>query len=254
MFKIDKKISAEIIKLTRTIRCNSLVISGSLYYVKKDERLKEYLGYKLAKLCGLNCFKYKVLKINGTFYIISRDINETLSFNSASTLVGAHHEIYLIIEDLKKLPFTTNNTIQDFLKMYLFDMLFINGDRHYRNWGLVEIDNEYRVIIFDNENIFSIFLPYIRFSNTIFSNTSKSYLSRIYEDLREFLKKCPTEYLAELYKMIDKAEIENVTAIIKTIEEENNMQMDPKLLQTFTTHYKKIRDIIIAHQEEKRSK
>ena len=40
MFKIDKKISAEIIKLTRTIRCNSLVISGSLYYVKKDERLK----------------------------------------------------------------------------------------------------------------------------------------------------------------------------------------------------------------------
>lgn len=254
MFKIDKILSQKIINITRLARCNSLHISGKNYFVKKDENLKEYLGCKLAELVGLKCIEYNVIVVNGFFYVISRDINETTSFIPATTFTDAYHELYLIINDLNKLPFTTTNTIQDFLKMYLYDILFLNGDRHYRNWGLVKIDNEYRVIIFDNENIFSLFLPYIRFNSTIFSNQSKSYSSRICEDFEAFLKICPREYLSELYSMIDKAEIENVAAIIKNLEIEFETQLDPSFLQTYTSSYNKIKAIVSKHKAENRTR
>lgn len=255
MFKVDKKLSNQIIALTKTARCNSLYISGNNYFVKKDENLKEYLGYKLAKLCGLKCIEYNVININDTFYIISRDINETMTFTSAHPLIGAYHELSLIINDLKKLPYTTSNTIQDLLKMYLFDLLFLNGDRHNRNWGLININGEYRVLIFDNENIFSLlFLPYICFNLDNFSNPNKNYTSRICDDLSAFLKKCPKEYLEELYKIIDKSEPSNVSAIINSIETINNTKLNPRFLPTYTTHYNKIKDVVLEHITERRAR
>ena len=80
MFKLNKKISKDILRATNRIHVGSICVSGLNYFVKPDQELKEVIGYYLSKLLDLSCAKYFSLKVNNKNYTVSLDLNYRFDF------------------------------------------------------------------------------------------------------------------------------------------------------------------------------
>ena len=129
--------------------------------------------------------------------------------------------------------------------MYLYDILFLNYDRDNRNWGFIKENNKYRLIIFDNQGIFSIFAPpFINYNPELFKNNKGFFISFIYQDFEQFLDYCPDEYLGEIEKIINSVSYENINLLFLNLEKELDIKINPTFLMIYKDHYKRINDII----------
>jgi len=244
MIKLDKKKSHEIVENCSLGIVKSYNIEGCNYYVKSDDDLKEVIGFYLATYLELNSIEYVGIKIKGHFYSFSRDINELYDFKEANRyyIPLAACELLKIIDCISKVSNNPNLTI-DILKMYVFDILFLNDDRHACNWGLI---NENELVLFDNFNIFSIYNPpYINYNHELFISNNKIRLcNSIYSDFEEFLNNCDEEILEIIYKMVNKASLENIKAIFELIEKKYQIKINDRFIRIYEPHYKKILEII----------
>lgn len=248
MFRLNKKESKRLVGLVSYLGVTELKIKGNNYFIKPDDNLKEVIGYYLAKSLGLNCIEYFSIKVGNKRYSISRDINELCPFVIAETLVKECFELPIILEIFDEIGLANNDLIKDILKMYIYDLLFLNEDRHSGNWGLVKEKEIYKLILYDNQNLFTVlYPPFIRFNNALFKkNVDRSVITfnNVYKDLDEFLKWCPCEYKEDIYKMIEQASISNIERIFSSIERKYDIKINSEFLVIYSEHYKKVLDVM----------
>lgn len=116
-------------------------LSSGSYLIKGVlclEGFKELLGYELAKLFNLFCPKYELIKLENNYYSLSEDINKYGKFVTANSIVTYEDvttSLYEIWNSLESKYSNTPELMGDLIKIYIFDMLFLNYDRSVDNWG-----------------------------------------------------------------------------------------------------------------------
>lgn len=242
MFKIDKKMSERIIHTTNRVHIGEINISGINYFVKPDDELKEVIGYYLARLFHLNCAKYRSVKINNKNYSISADLNYHSLFMLAHTFSFDDMELNEIIEALRSLSFFNENLEKDMIRMYLYDILFMNDDRHDRNWGLKFL-KEARLVLLDNGNIFRIYgRPYIRYDQSFYFDEDNH--TAWAQDFLAFYESLSDENQEMITELTLKANGNLVKAIFSMIEHQYKTSINPKFLKIYEDHYEQIKNII----------
>ena len=114
---------------------NYVDIDGVQYFCKVAKNdCNEILAYRLASLVGINCPLYHIVRVNKDLYYLSYSFNNLGNFKRGKDLIF------------------------DLVKVFIFDIFMLNGDRHAGNYAIVEENGKPNIYIFDNESIFeSIF-------------------------------------------------------------------------------------------------
>lgn len=132
-------------------------IDGITYIYKVHVTGVEYseiIAEKICKMLGINCAHYETLIINNEIYYFSKHLNTIGKFIPGDELGIRQNNLYDIWATLEEYFGNASLAMEDLVKIYLFDILFINSDRDNRNFGLVRIGNETRLYAYDNEFIF----------------------------------------------------------------------------------------------------
>lgn len=142
---------------------NYVDIDGVQYFCKVAKNdCNEILAYRLASLVGINCPLYHIVRVNKDLYYLSYSFNNLGNFKRGKDLIGidyfstTYHKLYIVLE--KEYPKECKDLIFDLVKVFIFDIFMLNGDRHAGNYAIVEENGKPNIYIFDNESIFeSIF-------------------------------------------------------------------------------------------------
>lgn len=134
-----------------------IVIDGITYIYKAHVTGIEYseiIAEKICNMLGINCAHYETLIINNEIYYFSKHLNTIGKFIPGDELGISQNNLYDIWATLEEYFGNASLAMEDLVKIYLFDILFINSDRDNRNFGLVRINDETRLYAYDNEFIF----------------------------------------------------------------------------------------------------
>ena len=135
-----------------------MIINGIRYYVKECEEncnLKEIISKRLADLLGIRCASYEVINANGTMYYLSRDLSE-LGYARNLTLIGdINNSLYTIWHGLENTFENSKELMEELIKIYFFDLLFLNSDRKKHNIVIVSSISNVHLYMIDNSLIFS---------------------------------------------------------------------------------------------------
>ncbi|MDE6284190.1 MAG: hypothetical protein K2M17_00380, partial [Bacilli bacterium] len=125
------------------------------YYVKKVTNRKaacELIGARLARVLDIPTPLYRVILIDGDYYIISEEIPNLVTGKEMqiedNTLKG-------ILAAWNSDGNKSDSLATRLVCMYLFDVLFLNGDRNNKNWGVGQ--NELYAL--DHEHLFCTYYP-----------------------------------------------------------------------------------------------
>ncbi len=162
-----KLIDNDIDKIKKCGFPRNISLSFGDFYIKGKNLQVEYpllygineiiSSYVLRKM-GLLVPHIYLVKIDNYYYILSEDLDNYGTYLSAKSLgitteiFPSLYEIWYLLEEKFG---DVSDLIIDIVKMYLFDILFSNPDRHDENWGVVFRDNEMRVALIDHEFILS---------------------------------------------------------------------------------------------------
>ncbi len=185
-------------------------LNGIYYYLKKceiDEIYKEIIVSNLASLINLNCAKYELFVKDNILYSKSEDLNYQGSFILASKWSNLYKKKYIPLNDILKLAYIyfDNKVIEDIIKMYIFDIIIQNYDRHDDNFGFIKNGKCYSLVILDNAFSFdSAFFPYILFKDNVIYNgdilkensekISDYYAFEMTNELNYFKENMPQKY------------------------------------------------------------
>lgn len=134
-------------------------IKGKEYYCKTAMDPGDQLfANAVAESLGIICAKDFVVKAKDSYYYLSYSFNNLGNFQDARKL-GLHtaglYDIWIFFE--KKYPLHCQKLMFQLVKVYLFDIFLLNSDRNLGNFGILEHDYDYDLVILDNEFIFSDF-------------------------------------------------------------------------------------------------
>lgn len=134
----------------------NLIIDGKKYFFKlipNNVYGIETLVENLAKLVDIKCPHYEYVTINGLNYSLSEDIAGTGDFYTAYELGFFDNSLYDIWNVLEmQFPDKVSELMEKIIKIYIFDILLLNDDRNYGNYGFKVNDGKIEdVYIFDNE-------------------------------------------------------------------------------------------------------
>ena len=138
-------------------------IDGVQYFCKiASTNCNEIIASRLSSLVGINCPPYYIVNINKDLYYLSYSFNNLGKFKSGKDLIGLDYysntmyNMWHVVE--KEYPKDCKNLMFDLVKVFIFDIFMLNGDRHAGNYAIVEENGNPKMYIFDNESIFeSIF-------------------------------------------------------------------------------------------------
>lgn len=260
------------------------------FFIKKDFHntgSNELIGKKLADIMGIICPRYFLVDVDKEKYILSEDLNQYGKFIPAIEL-GEKYEDDFESYSLKKLyqdeswydeeaqKILHGNSLYDIwsyleknyssnisrflmneaIKIYIFDILFMNYDRDTRNWGTLINGKQINIAILDNEFIFTK----KKESNNDEEKQSKgSYLAGtvslnvnfkeehvpVYEDFRRFLKESSTEYIVTFKYYFNLITPEFLRKIIEQTENSNNLVIADKdeKINIYQKHYNTLQTI-----------
>lgn len=268
-------------------------LSSGSYLIKADyanKGVNELIGKKLADIMGLICPRYFLVEVENERYLLSEDLNQYGSFitglelseNNEDGFISysmnsfyrdetwydkdAEHilhgnslyDIWVYFE--KNYPFKIQKQlIDEILKVYMFDILFLNYDRDSRNWGILRQKDQVNVVILDNEMIFSKkrkesinYLYKSENKDSFDINNEDSILAEtvaltsdfsethpsVYEDFRNFFKESSSEFTDLIKYYIDLITPEFLRQIIKQIERNESIIIETKeeIIETYKTH------------------
>ncbi len=140
-----------------------VVINGIQYFCKMAENnCNEMIANRLANFVGINCAEYHLVKIDEALYYLSYSFNNLGKFKIGKEFIGLNYyantlyNMWHAIEN--NYPRECKELMLDLVKVFIFDIFMLNGDRHAGNYAIVEEDGKPKIYIFDNESIFeSIF-------------------------------------------------------------------------------------------------
>lgn len=249
-------------------------LSQGKYLVKADYQntsINELIGKKLADIMGIVCPRYFLVDVDNKKYILSEDLNQYGKFIPAIELGEKYEDEFESYplnklyqdeswydEDAKKIlhgnslydiwSYFENNYSSDIskslmdeiLKVYMFDILFLNYDRDTRNWGILTQKDQVNVIILDNELIFTKKSEENEdnddkqtesscYAETVSLNVNfKKEHAPVYEDFRQFLKESSTEFITSFKYYLDLITPEFLRKIIEQIEKSNDLNIADK--------------------------
>ena len=214
MFKVNRKISAEIIQNTKGFHVGDFYYQGNHYYVKPDQEKVEIIAYCLARLAKLPALSYQSILVQGRNYSVSLDMKEKGSFFLAEDLFRDIYFVRDLIWKIKNLTIYTEKMELDFYQMYFFDLLFLNGDRHPRNFGFWKVNGEWSLVMFDHQNMFDI----RNFIAMRYNYDGEFTLKMLYQDASEFFSSLPNYVIEKFQNMLS---IYNVDAVRNAIKRVN---------------------------------
>ena len=235
MFKVNKKVSRDIIQNTNSIHVGEIQVSGCNYYVKPDDDKMELIGYALACLSSLPAILYRSIHVRNKNYSISRDMRQQYFFLLAEELMGNIRYIPEILGKLRKLDFYNEELEHQLYQMYFFDFLFLNNDRYPRNFGFYRDNSKWNLILFDHMRLFDVSYPLaLRYNPNNFLETEL--LSAYYKDFLEFyynMSDDVQEKIRKMYEIYNPLEVESI--INKINPEKRNTFMN-----IYQNHYEKV--------------
>jgi len=257
-------------------RVRILYKNNKKYYLKPVRNNLEPVLERLAKLALINCVHYERINLDGLDYYISEDIagedefltafniefpnedirsNKSLKLIKNSMLEKNLYDIWTFLE--QKYPDKIQFLMKEIVKIYLFDIITINGDRSLGNWGILFKNGEPdSVYILDNECSFNYEMESLISSKFDKSDTLKNRINFDFvdnpaiegniEDLEYFLATTSQEFKDILIDMFAKLNPEVVKQILE--EEElkigNGFKYEKEYLEDYTKNYELIRRLI----------
>ena len=189
----------------------SLTLSFGAFYIKPNKSkgisgYNEIIACELAREVNLICPQYFLYYNGEESMILSEDISNygpylflsDLNFkelNSAFLQVGSI-SLYDFWNSFSSYNNISDKLMIDLLKIYLFDLFFMNFDRNLDNIGILE--DQKGLFILDNEYIFSDEYPSVihsQFDNTNYDYVSDNPLEERLKDLKNFFQVTSSEQL-----------------------------------------------------------
>lgn len=230
---------------------NTINIGKSKYYVKRnysDLDYSEIIAYRLAKELGINCVPYEAVLIKGELYYLSKYIEPSLTgayfaLNYDMPL-SFHISIYDIWDTIDKHFENTFELMEDVIKIFLFDIMFLHYDRSPMNW--LYVSNEKRIYMLDNEFIFvPEYLDRVYKMFVCPMEEESNYDNRL-EDLARFLEVSSREYIIEFKNMLLKITPDRLEEIIDNISSEYRATIPKRdlYLRKYKEHYEKMMELV----------
>lgn len=216
-----------------------MMINGKSYYVKECDdnfNLKEIIAKRLANILDIKCASYDIIKCNDTMYYISEDLKKLGNARNLSFIASPSSSLYLIWDALSP---DSRLLMQELIKIYFFDLLFLNSDRKLHNIMLVNTISSSHLYMIDNSLLFSsgrseLFSSLARYddleviSSINWDNNKQNELNR--HNLEYFLQTSAKEYIVILESMIKLVPVEVLKKVIEDIESEYNYEIPDKLV------------------------
>lgn len=241
-------------------------LSSGSYLVKsnyKNKGINEQISKKLADILGLVCPSYYLVNVDNESFVLSEDLNQYGEFISALEICEKYkdsnvdvvdnitdnslYSVWAFIEN--SYPDATSKALMnEVLKMYIFDILFLNYDRDLKNWGiLVQKDGTTNIVIFDNEFIFE--QPEedkVLMAETVALTSSiNEFNPNTYEDFKRFIKDSSHQFIDLFKYYFDLITPDFLKGLIGQIERRDNIKIDTKdkLVEIYTLHRIKLLNI-----------
>ena len=137
----------------------TIIINEKKYFFKSSNKYRatnELITESIAKYMGIKCHHCEIVIINNMYYILSEDINNTLTFMNANELGINANDLYSIWNYLENHELgNIKDIMYKIIKIYLFDIFIMYTERHLLNWGFTLKDGKIEdVYIIDNDVIF----------------------------------------------------------------------------------------------------
>lgn len=206
-------------------------LNGKNFYIKyaltKCEHFYEIISKKLVDEINIFCPQYRFFEKDGDIFIYSEDLEIDGTLIMASSILSGKNKRYLpnVCDNLSKKFDNSKDLIDEMIKLYIFDIIFMQADRNEGNWGvLVRNDGSSSIAILDNTHIFNIDeLPIIfSFMNTdlVREHGVNNYIENILEEVKFFLENYPLEYAIMFKNMLEIYNNDFVsTKLLETIHE-----------------------------------
>ena len=194
----------------------SIIIGGKKYYFKLIPSMSyglEIVAEHLANLAGIKCAHYEVVTINDLNYYLSLDLGQDKNYASAYELGFFDNSLYNIWNELElRYPDNKEYIMQEIVKIFMFDILLLNDDRNYGNYGFIIDGNKLKdVYILDNESILQsgevVLSSKLEYGDKLNSETNVKIPERLEESINEldyFLQTSSSEYYDIFKGMYDK--------------------------------------------------
>lgn len=240
-----------------------MIINEKKYYVKICEdnfNLKEIIAKRLSDILGIKCASYDIIKCDDTMYYISEDLNALGKARNLSFIASPSSSLYLIWDALEKISPDSRLLMQELIKIYFFDLLFLNSDRKLHNIMLVNTISSSHLYMIDNSLLFSsgrseLFSSLARYddleviSSINWDNNKQNELNR--HNLEYFLQTSAKEYVEILKIMIKLVPVEVLKKVIEDIELEYDYQIPDKaiMLESYRINLENIKKILESRGE-----
>lgn len=231
------------------------VYDYKIMYIKKDNGdcgLNELLGKKLANIFGISSANYYLVTVDNENYIISESLENYGEFLKCSNFsLEDSNNLYDIWYYLENNFINIEELMEQLIKVYLFDMLFCNFDRHQENWGVVSNCDTNKLCIFDNAEMFNTQYKPSLYCSTDNDDIEDDYISYLVELVREitvFKSHCSSEFIENSIEILNKIDVETLNNLISEVELiAGRKYINRPSLKKFT----QIRDIMLTNLKEK---
>ncbi len=286
----------DIAKLNKTYRGKLVKLSSGKYFCKMcvgtDQfssltyAVNEVLAHEVLKDLKITSPRYYIAlasEEDEIYSLISENLNNKARFYTAAEMGITNEDgssLFSIWNHLET-HFTKDLHVYiDIIKLYLFDLFFLNVDRHISNWGLIYDGKKYHVAALDNEEILLIdylvpkISPYYDSEKwvkllqdiDISTDLDKKAIQKInFDNLMAFFEESSQEYIElfeELHEMLTPAYFAN---LLKRIEQEEviytlngemplNIPQKEVLIAIYTENYNLITDVYEKYKEERRKR
>lgn len=238
-----------------------ITIDNKSYFCKRaiDEGL-ELISNRLAQKLNIMCSKDYLIKTkNGLFYL-SYNFNNDGTFKSAAKLGIKLSNLYNAWNRIEILyPNEVEKLMNQLVKVFLFDIFLMYGDRHLGNYGILEQGNEKNIVILDNDLIFSD-TEYVRlkpkyssedklssYSNTGVSHKKSSYsILHNMENLEYFIATTSKDFYPIIKDFYNLLTPELIYETIKKIEKEEQIKFYELdyMMMLYNENYKGITNLL----------
>ena len=184
-----------------------------------------------------------MVKVDGIYYYLSYSFNNIGKFKRGSDFIGKSgkdNTLYSIWNTFEsEYPDECEKLMLDLVKMFIFDIFLLNGDRHLGNYAVVEKDGKHNVYMFDNDETFqSLFhvvlsakydrYDYVRSTNRIIKDNVSFSKRDNNEMLEYFLSSSAKEFCDLVVDFYYKLTTEVVYNVFLGIEQEENIRISNK--------------------------
>lgn len=252
--------------------------TGEIYFFKRSyadfayreviaSQVAKYLqipavSYHLAKIPSYNGFDIGVISLDyrqdGHSYIVGmeilrnyyedyldkwdKNINNSTIYNNLEDIWNALEFRYQFMENRSYIVAKLMNQL--IYNIFLFDIFFINSDRHYTNWEIDETEKDANInLLYDSEDIFLENSSHPRLTVN-YENSKTSW----YDNLDKFLQISSAFYGEMVYNFYRAITPIDLINIIYNYEKEYNCPIPlitkENIYQKYKEHYQKIGEVM----------